>query len=252
LSTDSRRRLELNEAGWWSNWAKIRWYGDDCYALFSEEFREPFFNRACFLSCESATVHVAELEAEFLGRGLGPHLTVGEECVSALASLRAASYRTTDRMSVMRLTAPSLSRGESVSVVPASSTERGEWGRIYLDSFYGERSQAEAVAGVLRSLPPKQTTLLLAKVGGSGAGVLACYATEGLLGVYCVGTLPEFRRRGVGGSLLAEAAKMAKSQGRQLILQTLESDAAKGFYRGQGFEEAYGKRLMTKQARGQG
>jgi GNAT superfamily N-acetyltransferase len=245
---DERRALELNEAGWWSNWATIKWYGDDCYALFSDAFREYFFNRASLLSCESAKVRVPELEAEFSARNLRPYLFVGDECRPALASMRASSYSTADKMSVMRLGSPSFKSSDGVTVAEAGPSDHREWARVYLESFYGDASLLPEVLEVLGRLPRGSADLLVARVGGKNAGGLACHRSGGLLGVYCVGTLPQFRRRGVAATLLQRAAETARKEGRDLILQTLESDSVESFYESQGFRRLFSKRLMTKQA----
>lgn len=199
------------------------------------------------MSCESATVRVPELEAEFGRHDLPSNLTVGDECESAIASLRAASYSTADKMHIMRLASPTFATRKYVEVFPARPADHAEWVSVYLGSFYGSDELGREVRDVLQSLPPGETELLIAKLGGSSAGALACQRSPGLMGVYCVGTLPRFRRQGVAATLLQRAAGLARDEGRDLILQTLDSDSAVDFYRGQGFEESYAKRLMVKE-----
>ena len=89
-------------------------------------------------------------------------------------------------------------------------------------------------------------TFLESKVDGHTAGVLAVFRTPGVAGVYCVGTAPEFRNRGVASSLIATARKVADGEGRALILQTLTSDGALPFYLKRGFVEMHSKSVLVR------
>jgi len=84
-------------------------------------------------------------------------------------------------------------------------------------------------------------------MGDETAGVLAIFRTEGLAGVYCVGTVPKHRRRGVAGALLSKAEAIAGNEGRRLILQSLASDVSARFYLERGFKALYCKQLLSKE-----
>jgi len=118
----------------------------------------------------------------------------------------------------------------------------------YLRAFYGSEELTRTVKPIVASLlRDRAVTLLEQKVGGEVAGVLALFRTPGLMGVYCVGTVPEYRKRGVATSLLAKAGRMAASERRALILQSLASEGATQLYLDNGFEMMYEKLILEKE-----
>ena len=164
----------------------------------------------------------------------------------ALGSLLASGYRDIDAMTVL------LSRGPTGGLRPggpevvASASPR-RWTDAYLSAFYGSGDQAGAVGPIVDRLSAdRATTLLESRVGGETAGVLAIFRTPGIAGVYCVGTVPEYRRQGVASALLASAREVAQREKRSLILQTLTSDGALRFYLDRGFEPLYAKRVLER------
>lgn len=244
----SRRELELNELEWWSNWAKLSWLGKNAHLLTSREFNEPFFNRAGFIVCSDLSASVDKAERAFRNLGMNPVLLVYESCSNGMKVLSRKGYRLVDTMTVLVSTG-ALSRPNRPSDVrPSSSISSEDWSRAYLKSFYGDERLMPVVTRIVRRLQrAREATFLEARLEGQVAGVLAIYRTKGLAGIYCVGTLPRFRRRGVAGALTARAKEIATKEGRKLILQTLESDGAEPFYTARGFRKLYRKNLMVKE-----
>jgi GNAT superfamily N-acetyltransferase len=122
------------------------------------------------------------------------------------------------------------------------------WTRAYLQAFYGDQVLAPHIAPIVaRLLKLKAVTLLEARMGDDTAGVLAIFRTAGLAGVYCVGTVPEHRRKGVAGALLSKAKAVAGAEGRHLFLQSLASDGTSRYYLQRGFRVLYSKTLFSKE-----
>lgn len=244
------RDLELNELKWWSNWAKLRRLGKGAYLLTSDQFREQFFNRALFADCRAASVFAGKAEKELRRLGLPPAMTVNRACAIATKKLLRSGYRVTETMTVM------VSRGNSnpratgeFEVLRTTARTASEWSKAYLLSFYGSDSLMSAVTKIVGHLvTTRVVTLLEARKDSAVAGVLAIFRTPHLAGVYCVGTLPEFRRRGVAGTLLGEATIIAASEGRRLVLQTLKSDGVEEFYVKRGFVAAYEKQFVGQES----
>jgi len=247
LRNPSRRDLELNEESWWSNWAHVARLGASGYLMTSEDFREPFFNRACFLNCRGAGAAVARVEERLMAGNIGSTITIFDSCTKAIRGLRASGYRAFDTMAVMLSKGP----GKPTSPAPVTIDERpaaDSWTRAYLEAFYGGQDLApRTIPIVTRLLKLKAATLLEGKVGGETAGVLAVFRTRGLAGVYCVGTVPEHRRKGVAGTLLSRAGAIAGAEGRRLVLQALASDVSARFYLEKGFKVLYHKQLLSKE-----
>jgi ribosomal protein S18 acetylase RimI-like enzyme len=248
LGHPSRKDLELNEVRWWSSWARLAWFGPNGYLLASDDFREPFFNRAGTLACTEVTGTAGWAEKKFATRGLDSTLTVFDTCNRAGGELENRGYRPIDTMTVLLADRPVATEASpQTAIVPSRSTDG--WTRAYLEAFYGDQELAVVVTPIVsRLLKARTVTLLEAKIHSETAGVLAIYRTKGLAGVYCVGTVPECRRLGVAGMLLHRAKEIAKDEGRVLILQSLASDGSEGFYRKRGFVPLYSKRMLTKES----
>jgi len=246
LVVPRRRALELNELEWWSNWTKLKWLGRNAYVLSARGFPEFFFNRGGLIECRSFSSSIGRLETSLHGLGVKPVVTVYETCHDARSRLVRKGYRTKDTMTVLKSTSRySSGLDNDVEIGPASSAR--QWSRAYLLSFYGELGLLTAVANVVRRVMSSDSaTLLEARRDRKVAGVLAIYRTPRLAGVYCVGTVPGFRRRGIAGMLLGRANEIASSERRTLILQTLTSDKAEQFYLKRGFTPLYRKVLMEK------
>jgi GNAT superfamily N-acetyltransferase len=227
---------------WWSRWATLRWHGDG-YLFSSDELRESFFNRVGSLTCQGLAETAAWAERRLSRQGMSSTFLVFESCKGA-AALLAAGYSPVDTMTVL------LSKGPIGDVGPqkvTASPEAHEWTTAYLRSFYGSDELADVVDPIVSSLMrSRDVTLLEARVRGDTAGVSALFRTPGLAGVYCVGTVPEQRKRGIATALLAKARQIADSEGRILVLQTLTSENALDFYLARGFEKIHAKQVLEK------
>ena len=247
MGNPSRRDFELNEAGWWSKWARFARLGSSGYILTSDEFREPFFNRACILNCKGTNSAVAWAEEKLMARGTESIITIFESCTSAVRDLRASGYRLVDTMTVMLSnTSGRLAGPGSVAIDDRPAAD--SWTRAYLEAFYGDQELAPHTTSIVSSLLKlRAATLLEARVGSETAGVLALFRTKGLAGAYCVGTVPEHRKKGVAGELLSRANLIARAEGRHLVLQALASDVSTSYYLQRGFKAMYSKQLLSKE-----
>jgi N-acetylglutamate synthase-like GNAT family acetyltransferase len=241
------RDLELNEVGWWSHWGEIKWFGNNAWVLTSEHFEEQFFNRGGFIECESNSRDIEEMENLFAQRNLAPCFFVRESCAQTLAHMKQTGYEEIDGMAVMTPRRPGLKEGgEGIEVSVVSGTTLRDWVRVYLLSFYGDLSLTKPVSEIIGSVRDRpEVAFLMGTVEDEAAGALALYRTKNLLGVYCVGTLPEFREKGVAATMLCRAKNTAVSEHRQLVLQTILSDGYTGFYNARGFDTLYVKSLLA-------
>jgi hypothetical protein len=72
-----------------------------------------------------------------------------------------------------------------------------------------------------------------------------CYLEDGLAGIYCVSTVPEERRKGLGAHATAEPLRLAARLGYRVgILQS--SEAGHGVYKGLGFADFGGVPLYVR------
>ncbi|MDG6928451.1 MAG: GNAT family N-acetyltransferase [Nitrososphaerota archaeon] len=240
---------EMNEVGWWSNWASVTWQTKNCYVIHSREYGEPLFNHCGFLSPEDPGA-IGQAERLFAEQGAEPSFFVpdldGYDRVAK--SLEGKGYASQDELVVMEMGRPAYAgrgRAEVSAVGPRGLTE---WVRVYVQSFYEELVPRQVVRGSLkRAAGDARAILLLARLDGLPVGTTALYEDEEMVGAYCVGVLPEFRRQGVAASMMRFAHGVARERKKRLVLQTFRADSAQGFYERLGFHRVYTKKVYLRE-----
>jgi ribosomal protein S18 acetylase RimI-like enzyme len=243
-------RYELNELEWWSNWAGVTWISPKAYVMRSEEFSEPFFNRAGFIEMEVGrwAETVREMESIFDSHGLLPYIYVQEtQDFSVLREALGKNYAVVDKVSVMEMRSPSFQSNPDVLVERAREEDSREWCEAYLQSFYGSLELIEPTLEIVqRSMGKEGVSFVMARIGMSVAGTLVMYRKQDVLGVYCVGTVPRFRRKGVANTMLEFAQNVSRDAGATMILQTMLSDGAEGLYIKMGLVSVYRKEIFAR------
>jgi ribosomal protein S18 acetylase RimI-like enzyme len=126
---------------------------------------------------------------------------------------------------------------EQIKIVEARPSS---WSKTYCDAF-GVPDWYSEVRRITSS--PKFEGTLLEAVDAE-QHTLGCCSTlqsSGLTGIYCLGTLPNKRRRGAASSLLAHVATTK----RNVVLQSLESERSLSFYENRGFRIRYSKSIYA-------
>ena len=247
MENPDRKDLELNEVRWWSNWARLTWLPPTGYLLASDELRESFFNRAGALTCTGVNGLAEAAEKKLADRRMDSTITVFDSCARTIAALEDSGYKPVDTMVVLMSKGPIEATSPAHAAIINRPSPRS-WARAYLDAFYGDQGLSASVTPIVSHLSKAGAiTLLEARIKDETAGVLAIFRTKGLAGVYCVGTIPKFRKLGVAGILLAKARAIAMAEGRKLVLQSLASEGSKQFYLNRGFVPLYSKQLLTKE-----
>jgi len=264
LPSREERGYELNEVSWWAKWVdETIWVSKNCYAVFSDTFKdEYFYNRGGFLGAERVPEDAIEaIEREFAKRKRSMPCILVEErrpWDRLRASLSSRGYTVGDRMSVMEIRPGAKSKSASnpgVEVTLVGSRSKGKelqvWTRTYLQAFYGDQRLSDEVNKIMRKVvKDKKVSVILARIGENPVGCAVIYrSTGGVAGAYCIGTAPSFRKKGVAATMLRHMREIAESDGRRLILQTLASDSAEGFYLKQGFRLAYTKTFYERRPR---
>jgi N-acetylglutamate synthase-like GNAT family acetyltransferase len=250
LADSDEGGYELNEVSWWSNWTETVWLGKDAYLLFSQDFSEYFFNHGGFLRVtDRAAGLIDTMEAEFAGRRLTPHVFVQSESLTPrlLQGLARKGYRIADQMSVMEVESPSFVVNPKLTLELGLDHKLEQWADVYLKAFYGDTKLMKPVLAVLRRVAKnKEASFLIASLDERPVGALALFRSPGMSGVYCVGTLPDMRGVHVASTMLDFSNKLAVSEARKLILQTVLSDSVEPFYLKLGFRRVYLKELFAR------
>ena len=80
----------------------------------------------------------------------------------------------------------------------------------------------------------------------NSASCMALYEKNSMLGLYCLGTLPEERKKGLAKLLINYALNEVKTKNLDfLMLETYQKDDLLGFYSKLGFEKVYEKKIFT-------
>lgn len=80
----------------------------------------------------------------------------------------------------------------------------------------------------------------------NNASCVALYEKASILGLYCLGTLPEKRKKGLAKLLINYALHKVKTKNLDfLMLETYQRDNLLGFYSKLGFDKVYEKRVFT-------
>jgi hypothetical protein len=245
---------ELNEVSWWSNWTEAVWLDNNAYLLFSKDYPEYFFNRGGFLKVTNRAADiVGAMEVEFKKRNLAPNIFVQSESLDSrlLRVFAKKGYRIADQMSVMELETGSFKANTKLVLETVSDGTLEQWATVYLKAFYGDTKIIDVVLKTLgRVSGNKDAALVLATLDGKAAGCLALFRSQGVLGVYCVGTVPDMRREHVASTMLDLASKIASKENRKLVLQTILSDSVEPLYLKLGFRRLYLKELFAGETAG--
>lgn len=126
------------------------------------------------------------------------------------------------------------------------------WIDVYCKSFDSIHIKDE-VTNIISKHYQKLTLLVahhyLDKVK-SFAGCSLLYEKKESIGLYCLGTIQHYRRKGVARELIASAVRIAKNNDHNvLIVQTLTKEGYEEFYKKLGFRTIYEKMLYSFEMR---
>ncbi|MEX0910616.1 MAG: GNAT family N-acetyltransferase [Nitrosopumilaceae archaeon] len=80
----------------------------------------------------------------------------------------------------------------------------------------------------------------------NNASCVALYEKNSVLGLYCLGTVPEKRKKGLANLLITYALNQVKTKKLDfLMLETYQRDSLLEFYLKLGFEKVYEKKIYT-------
>lgn len=234
-SVEQIKEIEKNEFEFWSFWTEKVKSGKNFYAISSEYFREWFFNRVFYLDCN---LSMSGSEAvSFFGK------SYGVSSFSVFDFCKQQGKRLLDVMHVFRDEGKNKEKKDEVGLM---NEKVEDWSKVYLLSFYGNEEFVEkTVKSITKALSSGRVQLIGYRKNSKIVGVSAIYESESYIGMYCVGTLREYRRMGVASEMIYFARKYSDERGKDLVLQTLESDGLVEFYSSRGFKELYKKRIYS-------
>ena len=229
-------KIESNDMGFtgmWSNKTKF-----DCGTLYSNpKFSDDvFFNKLTGVTCMNENMVDATIE-HFRKNNLVPYVySTNYPEFDTLLEKKGFSHH--DMQHVLKRRAmPS----KETSAVRITHDSVDVWTRIFCDA-YDCPTWSESVTSIL-----KQSLQYVGYfVDESSSSCMALYEKNGILGLYCLGTVPDKRNRGTAASLIDFASNEVGSKNLEfLMLETYGKDNLLEFYSKLGFERVYSKTVFT-------
>ena len=222
--------MEDNEWSFCSMWAEYFRVGC-AEALFNSKLEgDYFFNRSKVSGCRDPAFASRRLAKLFWQKGIDCYLYDRE------GLLEKKEFKQIDTMYVL------VKSNRDTEVVSGKTVVVDRellpiWIDVFCRAFYVPEWKPE-VEKIITANAGKMT-LLLSYKKKTPAGCAALYATNGLTGMYCLGTIKEMRGMGLARQTLQNAAQMFES----IFLQTLATEELLPFYRKAGFKVAYAKKI---------
>ncbi|MDE1867073.1 MAG: GNAT family N-acetyltransferase [Thaumarchaeota archaeon] len=122
-----------------------------------------------------------------------------------------------------------------------SSDESMLWSKTFCDA-YDCQDWVTSVDKIVK----KSIQSIEYYVDESASSCVALYEKDSMLGLYCLGTIPSMRKKGLAMSLIDFALSEVKKRNLELLmLETYRKDELVNFYLKQGFKEIYQKNIYT-------
>jgi len=137
----------------------------------------------------------------------------------------------------------------NLKITVCGEDDLAEWVKVFVEAFSTPSWLEELKRIAEEMVKHPSCTLYLARYKGTAVGVAARYSVEGVSGLYCLGTTPKLRNRGVGSALVAHVINEAHRSGDRIIcLQTLANEHLTKFYARLGFRRRYSKTIYSSEA----
>ena len=157
-------------------------------------------------------------------------------------------YRVTDKMEILTKRLDIASWKNEKTNFNVSTTEDVEvWTNVFMASYRIPQSwKEELLRREKEILPMENAKFVLAEDSEGYAGCLFTFnEPRDCLGIYCVGTVPEQRGRGIARAMLLFTEEIAKKRGLSLLtLQTLTSDQVAPMYKKLGYTTEFERDIL--------
>jgi GNAT superfamily N-acetyltransferase len=115
------------------------------------------------------------------------------------------------------------------------------WSKIFCDA-YDCHEWISSVDKIVK----KSSNSVEYYIDRSSSSCVALYESNSILGLYCLGTVPSMRKKGLAESLIDFSLNQTKSRNLEfLMLETYGRDKLLDFYSKLGFKEIYRKNIYT-------
>ena len=228
-------KIESNDMGFTGMWSSKTKF--DCGTLYSNpEFSDDvFFNKLTGVTCVSEDM-VDNVIEHSRKNNLIPCAYSTDPEFDKLFEKKGFSHY--DIQHVLKRRTMS---AKETSAVKITSDSIDVWTRIFCQA-YDCPNWSESVTSILE----QSLQYVDYFVDGQGSSCMALYEKDSVLGLYCLGTMPDKRNRGAAASLIDFASSVVNSKNLEfLMLETYGRDNLLEFYSKLGFEQVYQKTVYT-------
>ena len=229
-------QIEENDSGFTSLWSTKTQL--ECGTLFlNPKFKDDiFFDKLTNVTCISEKM-IDETILQFQKYNSKPFLySLNYKEFERFLQQRGFVYSDTQHVLRKRTTL-----SPKPSTIKISHNNYSVWTKIFCEA-YDCIEWAETINSVVKN------SLSSAEyyVDKSSSSCMVLYEKNSILGLYCLGTLPNERNQGNAASLINFALHKVKEKGLDyLMLETYEKDNLLNFYSKLGFERIYYKTVYT-------
>ena len=229
-------KIESNDMGFTGMWSSKTKF--DCGILYSNpKFSDDvFFNKLTGVTCVSEDM-VDKAIDHFRKNNLVPYVySVNYPEFDSLLEKKGFSHYDIQHVLKRRIT-----HTEETGAVKITHDSIDVWTQIFCKA-YDCPTWSESVTSILE----KSLQSVGYFVDESGSSCMALYEKDSVLGLYCLGTVPNKRNRGTATSLIDFASSEVHSKNLEfLMLETYGKDNLLEFYSKLGFEQVYSKTVFT-------
>lgn len=237
------RSIQANEVVYWSQLSAVHARPDGLFFLHASYPRPPVNSvRAVRVAPGQELAFALAARRFFARRGYAAQMQIDPWVASdslRATLLRAGWLRTYD-IAVMATTSTAcrIDRPSELAIHAAAPAEMVVWLRI-LARCFDLPEEPSLLAALQHGFAQGTAISYLAKWDGEPAACAQLLTAEGVGGIYAVGVLPAFRRRGIARALVAHLMQTAQSTCDHLCLQAVAESEAEHLYRSLGFQRLF-------------
>jgi N-acetylglutamate synthase-like GNAT family acetyltransferase len=246
------KRLEENEINYWKWWSDFFEKGPVKF-YFNPYLKDDILPTHAFSEDWTDPKRVLQKIEDFYrgkkAQAAAVFMPYGPLDGNTLQQLLDNGFNVYDSMKIMQLfTDLPTETKQNVKAKVIGEKDLTVWHRVYCTSFEEPpASQAELKRRFQKMIANSDFVFYLAEIEEIPAATLMTYVHKDVAGLYCIGTLSEFRKKGLATILMERSANDAKDIGCDLIfLQTLAQENLEGFYNKRGFTTVAIRSLWSK------
>jgi GNAT superfamily N-acetyltransferase len=237
------RDIIANELAYWAQLSEVHLWPEGVFFVHESHTSPPVNGiRDVQVSPGQEITFAQEARAFFARRGRSAQLQVNPWATSHRlqeALTRAGWIRVEDIVVMASGTLPELSSPSShLSWHVVEAAEMPRWVSILVRSFELPESP-EFMASLCQRFGRGTAVSYLAEWDGEPAGCAQLFLEAGIAGIYAVGTLPAFRRRGIASTLVGHLVREAMAHGDCVCLQVIAGSPAERIYARLGFQRLF-------------